>query len=398
VAGRTRPAEPHQTVRIPDALPRGTWVGARDAAVWHGMPVDAPVEAVTTSSSSGPMNETGGAGGAGERRGARGDRDGGAVLGTRPSVHPGARLVEGPTGSGSTTGWRSGRRTAARIGSADRRRACAIQRSGGVSYLASRVRARAADASLPRAGSEADVSQTVREKRRDLQLLAGEIAEMGGLAERLVMESVTALSRIDAARARRVIADDARLDQMQRRIEDHAIALIAAHRPTDKPLRELVAALRISSDLERVGDLAKNNAKRVLAIEGRAQPQRVALGVEHMSEIALEQLKAVLDAFTTQDLPAALDVRNRDDEVDAIYTSIFRELLTYMAEDPRNITFCTHLLFCAKNIERIGDHATNIAENIHYLVTGEQLTEARAKADHSAYLPADFSDGFGGDD
>ncbi|MBJ3776852.1 phosphate signaling complex protein PhoU [Acuticoccus mangrovi] len=229
-------------------------------------------------------------------------------------------------------------------------------------------------------------------RQRELQTLAGEIAEMGGLAERLVMESVTALTRIDPARARRVIADDQRLDAMQRRVENHAVELIAAHRPTDKPLRELVAALRISSDLERVGDLAKNNAKRVLAIEGRAHPPRVALGVEHMSDIALEQLKSVLDAFTSQDLSAALDVRNRDDEVDAIYTSIFRELLTYMMEDPRNITFCTHLLFCAKNIERIGDHATNIAENIHYLVTGEQPHEARVKADTSSYLPSSFSE------
>lgn len=226
---------------------------------------------------------------------------------------------------------------------------------------------------------------TVRDRQRELQLLAGEIAEMGGLAERLVMDSVTALTRIDSTRARAVIADDERLDAMQRKVENHAVDLIAAHRPTDKPLRELVAALRISSDLERVGDLAKNNAKRVLAIEGRAHPPRVSLGVEHMADIALEQLKSVLDAFTSQDLSAALDVRNRDDEVDAIYTSIFRELLTYMMEDPRNITFCTHLLFCAKNIERIGDHATNIAENIHYLVTGEQPAESRPKADMSVY-------------
>ena len=119
-------------------------------------------------------------------------------------------------------------------------------------------------------------------------------------------------------------------------------------------------------------------------------PQRVARGVEHMSDIALEQLKAVLDAFTSQDLSAALDVRSRDDEVDAIYTSIFRELLTYMMENPRNITYCTHLLFCAKNIERIGDHATNIAESIHYVVTGEQPLEARAKSDNTAYLSTDF--------
>ena len=231
-----------------------------------------------------------------------------------------------------------------------------------------------------------------RDRDRALVSLAAEVAEMGGLAEQLVMDSVTALTRIDTQRARNVIEADQRLDAMQRSVENHAVELIAQHRPTDKPLRELVAALRISSDLERVADLAKNNAKRVMAIQGRAYPPRVALGVEHMSDIALEQLKAVLDAFTAQDLSAALDVRGRDDEIDAIYTSIFRELLTYMMEDPRNITFCTHLLFCAKNIERIGDHATNIAENIHYLVTGEQPVEARAKGDSSAYLSADWAE------
>jgi len=236
-----------------------------------------------------------------------------------------------------------------------------------------------------------NVAASIHDRQRELRLLAGEIAEMGGLAERLVMDSVMALTRIDPQRARAVIATDQRLDAMQRHVEMRAVDLIAAHRPSEKPLRELVAGLRISSDLERVGDLAKNNAKRVLAIEGSAHPPRVALGVEHMSDIALEQLKAVLDAFTSQDLSAALEVRNRDDEVDAIYTSIFRELLTYMMENPRNITFCTHLLFCAKNIERIGDHATNIAESIHYLVTGEQPVETRAKADSSSYLPADFS-------
>lgn len=239
-------------------------------------------------------------------------------------------------------------------------------------------------------GSE--VTGTVSDSQLELRLLAGEIAEMGGLAERLVMESVTALTRIDPPRARTVIVDDQRVDAMQRHIENHVVSMIATHRPTGKPLRELVAGLRISSDLERVGDLAKNNAKRALAIEGSNLPQRVARGVEHMSEIALEQLKAVLDAFTSQDLAAALDVRSRDDEVDAIYTSIFRELLTYMMENPRNITYCTHLLFCAKNIERIGDHATNIAESIHYVVTGEQPAEARTKSDDTAYISTNFSD------
>lgn len=233
--------------------------------------------------------------------------------------------------------------------------------------------------------------QETRDAQRELQVLTGEIAAMGGLTEHLVMESVYALTRLDSDRARAVIGADRQVDTMQREVEARAVDLIAAHRPSGKPLRELVSALRISSDLERVGDLAKNNAKRVLAIEGRPYPPRFAFGVEHMSDIALEQLKSVLDAFTSQDLDSAVKVRNRDDEVDAIYNSIFRELLTYMMEDPRNITFCTHLLFCAKNIERIGDHATNIAEIIHYLVTGEQPAEGRAKGDTTSYLPAGFT-------
>ena len=124
----------------------------------------------------------------------------------------------------------------------------------------------------------------------------------------------------------------------------------------------------------------------VLAIEGRPYPPRFAFGVEHMSDIALEQLKAVLDAFTSQDLSAALDVRSRDDEIDAIYTSIFRELLTYMMEDPRNITACMHLHFMAKNIERMGDLTTNMAEQVIYLVTGEMPDEARPKGDKTAYV------------
>ena len=237
------------------------------------------------------------------------------------------------------------------------------------------------------------VAISVADLAKERQHLAGEIAEMGGFAERLVMESVVALTRIDPQRAREVIDGDRKLDAMQRKVENRTVELIATQRPVGKPLRELVAGLRISADLERVGDLAKNNAKRVLAIEDEPYSHRVALGVENMSDVALEQLKSVLDAFTSQNLSAAIDVRNRDDEVDAIYTSIFRELLTYMMENPRNITFCTHLLFCAKNIERIGDHATNIAESIHYMVTGEQPAEDRHKADRSVYLRAVVDEG-----
>ncbi|MEW5424354.1 phosphate signaling complex protein PhoU [Amorphus sp. 3PC139-8] len=222
----------------------------------------------------------------------------------------------------------------------------------------------------------------------ELRDLVSRIAEMGGLAEGLVSEAVTALTRIDIARAQNVIYQDHRLDEMQRQLEERAISVIARRQPVAKDLREIIAAMRVSADLERVGDLAKNIAKRVIAIDGQFHSKRLAFGVEHISEITLEQLKAVLDAYTSQDLDAAHAVRNRDDEIDSMYTSLFRELLTYMMEDPRNITFCTHLLFCAKNIERIGDHATNIAENIHFMITGQQLQEDRPKHDESSYIPA----------
>ena len=224
----------------------------------------------------------------------------------------------------------------------------------------------------------------------ELKQLAGWIAEMGGQAEQLLADAVTALSRIDTTLAQRVIQEDQRLDLTQRRVEELAVSIIARRQPMARDLREVVAALRVSNDLERVGDLAKNIAKRVVAMNGQYQSKRLVLGVEHISEIALEQIKAVIDSYTSRDIEEATAVRNRDDEIDAMYTSLFRELLTYMMEDPRNITFCTHLLFCAKNIERIGDHATNIAENVHYLVTGEQPSLERPKQDDTALTTIEF--------
>jgi phosphate transport system protein len=215
----------------------------------------------------------------------------------------------------------------------------------------------------------------------DLRALAGRIAEMGGLAERLVGDSVTALMRLDQALAQTVIITDARVDALQRDIEDRAITLIAKRQPMARDLRDVVAALRIASDLERIGDLAKNNAKRAMALNSTLPHKRLMVGVEHMAEIALQQLKDVLDAYSARNEEAAIAVRLRDEEIDALYTSLFRELLTYMMEDPRNITQCTHLLFCAKNIERIGDHATNIAENVHYVITGRVPEDERPKGD-----------------
>jgi phosphate transport system protein len=150
-------------------------------------------------------------------------------------------------------------------------------------------------------------------------------------------------------------------------------------------LREVVSALRIANDLERVGDLAKNTAKRVLALDGQYQAQKQLRGVKHMADMVQSRLKQVLDAYGARDSERAMDVWRRDGEVDAMYTSLFRELLTYMMEDPRHITLCIHLLFAAKNIERIGDHATNIAETIYYLVVGEVLTDERPKLDTTSF-------------
>jgi phosphate transport system protein len=231
---------------------------------------------------------------------------------------------------------------------------------------------------------------TVRAYDDELSGLAQKIAEMGGLAEQQVADSVTALSARDGALAQRIIASDQRMDRLQRQIEDAAVSMIARRQPMALDLREIMASIHIANDLERVGDLAKNTAKRVFAVESNFASQRLVAGVEHIAELSLAQLKAVLDAYAARDLAAALSVWERDDEIDAMYTSLFRELLTYMMEDPRNITFCTHLLFCAKNLERIGDHATNIAETVHYLVSGNSLTEERPKKDNSSMTSVEY--------
>ena len=223
----------------------------------------------------------------------------------------------------------------------------------------------------------------------ELEDLRRRISEMGGLAEKMVVDSISSLVRRDTPLAQSVIAADTRLDVLQREIEERAILMIARRQPVAIDLRETISAIRISGDVERIGDLAKNIAKRSLAIGGQFQPQKVMVGLEHISELAMAQLKDVLDAYSQQDAKSALDVRQRDGQIDSLYTSMFRELLTYMMEDPRNISFCTHLLFVAKNVERIGDHTTNIAETIHYLVTGETLTTERPKNDRSSYAVAE---------
>ncbi|GAA0777994.1 phosphate signaling complex protein PhoU [Roseibium denhamense] len=224
---------------------------------------------------------------------------------------------------------------------------------------------------------------TVSAYDEELTAMAGKVAEMGGFAEKAFSDAVSALVSQDLNLAKETIRNDERLDALHQDVEVKLIELIARRQPMGQDLREITAASRIANDLERVGDLAKNVAKRVIAIDSDVHPKKLAIGVEHMTELALSQLKKVLDAYTRRDAEAARRVQEADAEVDAIYTSLFRELLTYMMEDPRVITQCVHLLFCAKNIERIGDHATNIAENVYYMVTGERLPEDRAKVDET---------------
>jgi phosphate transport system protein len=224
----------------------------------------------------------------------------------------------------------------------------------------------------------------------DLQELNSKVAEMGGLAEREIADAIQALTRRDVELAKRVVASDPNIDALQQEIEEKAILTIARRQPMAVDLREVVGALRVANDLERIGDLAKNIGKRVSALEGDFHPQKLIRGVEHMASLVLGQVKHVLDAYAGRDLKAALAVWKGDEEIDAICTSLFRELLTYMMEDPRNITFCIHLMFCAKNIERMGDHATNIAETVHYMVEGHPIADQRPKGDTTAFakMPA----------
>ena len=227
-------------------------------------------------------------------------------------------------------------------------------------------------------------AHTVTSYDEDLQFLMRRIAEMGGVSERMVEQAVAALVQSDAGLSQQVVSEDIILDEAEREIGEKAVLIITKRQPMASDLREIIGAIRIAADLERVGDMAKNIAKRVIAVQGMVQPKSLVRGIDHLSELALTQLKEVLDAYSKRSPEMANSVWERDEEIDAIYTSLFRELLTYMMEDPRNITACTHLLFCAKNIERIGDHATNIAETVYYMATGSQFAIERPKDDDSA--------------
>ena len=227
---------------------------------------------------------------------------------------------------------------------------------------------------------------TARVFDTDLIKLTQLVAQMGGLAQKQVSDSIDALTRRDIGLARQVIAADASVDALQRQIEEKAIATIALRQPMAIDLRALVAMLRIANDLERVGDLAKNIGKRVLAASGDNSQRTLMRGLKHMAALVVAQLAAVLDAFVDRNPGKALRVWRADKEVDALYVSLFRELITYSMEDPGTISMCIHHLFCAKNIERMGDHATNIAEAVHYMVEGQAIEGERPKGDVSSYI------------
>ncbi len=207
----------------------------------------------------------------------------------------------------------------------------------------------------------------------ELTDLARSISEMGGMVESAISQSVDALIRQDKKSAKQIAKNDRLVGDLQRKIDENAVSMIARRQPMASDLRLIISSIHVANDLERIGDMAKNISRRVKHIKGEKLSPSFYHGVRHMSEIALLQIKNALDAFAARDIKAAIAVCERDDEVDALYISIFRELLTYMMEDPRNITQCTNLLFCAKNLERAGDHATNIAEAAYYLETGKNL-------------------------
>lgn len=223
------------------------------------------------------------------------------------------------------------------------------------------------------------------------------VAGMGGLAERQLAGALNAIEKRDDQLAKTIKAADKDIDSLEQDIESLVVRMLALRQPVANDLRYIVSTLRTSSDIERIGDYAKNIAKRAIALN-QLPTEPLLRGVLRMGRPVQTMLKDVMDAHLQGDTSKAIEVWEADKEVDALYTSLFRELLTYMMEDPRHITPCTHLLFIAKNLERIGDHATNIAETIHFRVEGVPLSERRPKADASNYAVVQPDDNDGPDD
>jgi phosphate transport system protein len=215
----------------------------------------------------------------------------------------------------------------------------------------------------------------------ELQKLSALVVDMGAMVRHQVDSATVCLRSRDQRVAAKIIAADDHIDAVQLRLEDLVIQMIAKRQPVAVDLRETISTLKIATDLERIGDLAKNNAKRVVAMNSQQVPAGIGATLDALSVLAVEQLERAMQAYARRDQALARSVWENDNRVDMAHTALFRELLTYMMEDPRSIGYCAHLLFCAKNLERVGDHATNIAENVYYIATGTFLTGERPKGD-----------------
>jgi phosphate transport system protein len=229
----------------------------------------------------------------------------------------------------------------------------------------------------------------------ELRRLDNIITQMGGLAESQLTAAIEAVAKRDTSMAAHVVESDVEIDELDREVESLTVRLLALRQPMARDLRQIVASLKISADLERIGDYAANVAKRSLALSLAAPPVRPVHALARMGYFGQGMVKDILDAYVARDAEKALAVWLRDEELDEMYTSLFRELLTYMIEDPRNITACTHLLFMAKNLERVGDLTTNIAETIYFFVHGVPLTQMRPKRDRTSMQ---IEPGSGGDE
>ncbi len=234
-----------------------------------------------------------------------------------------------------------------------------------------------------------ETEHIVKAYDEELDRLDNMVAEMGGLTEVQLACAMEALTRRDVDLAQQVVERDQRLDEMELEIHEFTIRLLALRQPMAADLRIIIAALKISSYLERIGDYAKNIAKRTLTLTKAPMLADATQAVTRMAGLVQVMIKNVLDGYIQRDTQVADDVRARDQDVDHIYNSLFRELLTYMMEDPRMITTATHLLFVAKNIERSGDHVTGIAEQVHFAATGSLPRDLRPKGDMTSFAVAE---------
>jgi phosphate transport system protein len=228
------------------------------------------------------------------------------------------------------------------------------------------------------------VEHPVRAYETELKSLDAMLAHMGGLAEHALGQSIDALYHRDPELAEVTLQNDRAIDKLERSVDELAISIIARRGPVASDLRQIVTAIRIAVDLERIGDLSKNIAKRAIAIADETHPKQVMTGFMHIGEAALRQLKDVLDAYSQRNSDAALKVWQCDQEIDAMYNSLYTELLTTMMEEPQKVGLYAHFLFGAKNLERVGDHATNIAETVYYLINGKVLGDERPKSDRTS--------------